>query len=129
MTRYVASFTPATESSSTISWTQPPSTVGHLYYRVTVTTPSGPCDLVTNIGELSMTFALNGDTGGMNWFNKYLHPGVTTDPGVGGYEFSYPLLPDDYEFTTENYTSPTWVADCAGIVAKTELFVETVASA
>ena len=124
--RVVASFTPATESSSSATWTQPANTVSHAYYRVTVTTPEGACDSHEEAGGIQMTFAINGDTGGMNWFNKTIYPGTMTDPAVGGYEVPFILLPGDYEFTTDRYAPATLVADCSGTVVKTEVFVETV---
>ena len=126
--RIVASFTPATESSSAASWTQPANTVAHAYYRVTVTTPEGACDSQAEAGGIQMTFALNSDTGGMNWFNKTIYPGTMTDPAVGGYEVPFILLPGEYEFTTDRYAPATLVADCADTVVETEVFVETVGS-
>jgi hypothetical protein len=129
VTRVTASFKPYSEASSIASWTQPASTVATVYYRVRLSTPGGSCTspIAAHVG--TFRFWLNGVDGNTQTQSIDMGPGQTQFfPAVGSTSFSGTLLPDSYELETE-WANSDVAPDCADTVAKTEVFIETVAKA
>jgi hypothetical protein len=129
VTRVTASFKPFSEGSSVASWTQPAGTVANVYYRERMTTPGGACTspIAAHVG--SFQFWLNGADGNTQTQSVDMGPGKTqVFPSVGSTEFSGTLLPGNYQLETE-WTSSNVASDCADTVAKTEVYIETVAKA
>jgi hypothetical protein len=131
VTRIVASFSPATDPSSTASWTQPANTIANVYYRVIVTTPGGSCvsSVAEHVGTLQ--FSLNATTDlGQDSTGADLGPGTTQNfPTVGSRSTSAlgTLFAGHYDLKTEFTDPPASVpaSDCTGTVVQTEVFVET----
>jgi Collagen triple helix repeat (20 copies) len=129
--RIVASFSPATDLSSTASWTQPANTIANVYYRVIVTTPGGSClsSIAEHVGTLQ--FSLNASTDlGQDATGADMGPGATQDfPAIGSRSTSAlgTLFPGTYNLKTEFTDPPASVpaSDCTGTVVQTEVFVET----
>ena len=131
VTRIVAFFNPATDLSSTASWTQPVNTIANVYYRVIVTTPGGSCvsSVAEHVGTLQ--FSLNATTDlGQDSTGADLAPATTQNfPAVGSRSTSAlgTLFPGTYNLKTE-FTDPPAsepASDCTGTVVQTEVFVET----
>jgi len=126
VTRVTASYNPAADSSSVASFTVPPVSIAHIYYRVVVTTPGGSCvtSPAAHVGDFN--FSLNGQA--LDSIGGYanLDPGQSEDlPHLNSLGDGV-LLPGQYQLTTEPSGQDTTTApDCTGTVVQTEVFVET----
>jgi hypothetical protein len=124
----VASFTPATATSSVASWTQAENTIATgVYWRVKITTPQDPCQSpeAANIGFVLFVndLPVSGPT------EQTVGPAETKSiPAVGSFPLETVLLPGEYELTTET-TVNNIAPDCLDTIVETEVFVETVGSA
>ena len=131
VTTVVASTTVAASPTSyDASWTLPDETIGHLYWRATITTPGGSCASQVEPGAVKLFFRLNGsETSSPALAQVGLNPGGTvTHPPVDSDRWPHALLPGDYDLTTE--ITPTSIPpECLGGVVETEVFVETVTGA
>jgi hypothetical protein len=112
-----------------ISWTQPPETLGRVYYRANITTPGGTCQSAEAAILGGWEWWLNDEptTGFGNVIT--LGPGETAHvPLVGSHEFAT-LFPGEYELKTGGFGTVDIAPDCTNTVVETEVFVETVAGA
>jgi hypothetical protein len=123
-----SSFTPATDRSSVVSWTQPPNTVATVYWRVSLIAPGGTCQSEEAAVAGNLQFWLNAADAGTESSMLTVGPGETkTWPVVGSRHFGG-LLPGQYELTTDMPNDYPPAPDCTATVIETEVFVETVAS-
>jgi hypothetical protein len=110
-------------TSSSVTWTQPAKTIGHLYFRVRATTPGGGA-CTDNVGSVIGHYSLNGDgIGSINWT---IPPGTTWDPLTGSHDPGPgELFPGTYKLDTVIDTS-NLASYCFGTVFRTQVAVETV---
>ncbi len=118
----------ASDACSVISWTQPPNTLGRLYYRVNITAPGGTCQSVEAAILGGWEWWLNDEPTTGYGSVLTLGPGETAHvPHVGSHEFVN-LFPGEYELKTGGFATVDIAPDCTDTFVETELFVVTEAS-